>query len=118
VTVPREALAAALLASWSAETSTLWSPENPARGQCDVTALLVQEILGGEILKTPLPQGWHFYNRVAGERLDFTAGQFATPPAYADLPCRREEAAAGATAAQRRLLAERVRAALAIERRG
>lgn len=33
---------------WSSETSSQWLPENPARGQCNVTSMVVQDILGGE----------------------------------------------------------------------
>jgi hypothetical protein len=46
-------LEAAIRASWSRETSDdpdEWTEENPARGQCAVTSLLVRELLGGEIL--------------------------------------------------------------------
>jgi hypothetical protein len=47
--------AAALLHSWSLEASRQWLASNPARGQCNVTALLINEFFGGEVLKTPLP---------------------------------------------------------------
>ena len=45
------------------------------------TAIVIQEYLGGEILRTT---GWHgrgnhFYNHLAGERIDFTADQFEMP---------------------------------------
>src|SRR5579872_6656141 len=46
-------LEAVIRASWSRETSDdpdEWTEENPARGQCAVTSLLVRELLGGEIL--------------------------------------------------------------------
>ncbi len=62
--------------SWSSESSTKWSQDNPARGQCGVTALVVQDLLGGEIKKTLLLDGWHFYNIIDGKRYDFTASQF------------------------------------------
>ena len=67
-------------------------------GQCNVTALLVQELFGGDLLKTPLPAGDHFYNRIEGERYDFTASQFDQPIAYVDLPASRADAERGATA--------------------
>lgn len=51
-----------------------------------VTALLVQELFGGDFLKTPLSAGDHFYNRIEGRRYDFTASQFDQPIAYMDLP--------------------------------
>lgn len=77
--------------AWSIESGTKWTPDNPAKGQCGVTALVVQDLFGGDILKTPMAEGWHFYNRIAGKRLDFTASQFAEEPDYLDLPSHREE---------------------------
>ena len=41
----------ALIKSWSIETSSKWTIENPAKGQCGVTALVVQDICGGKIIK-------------------------------------------------------------------
>lgn len=105
-----EALLAALRRAWSAETGSGWRPDNPARGQCDVTALVVQDRLGGEILKTLLPEGWHFYNRVGGRRLDLTESQFAAPIAYQDLPSDRTEALAATRPGQYETLAARLRA--------
>jgi hypothetical protein len=78
--------------AWSSKTSSLWTADNPARGQCGVTALVVQDHLGGEILKTKIGEGWHFYNRVAGRRVDFTSSQFDHPIHYDDLPASRQEA--------------------------
>src|SRR3954471_11335838 len=96
----RNRVAAALQASWSLETSGRWLASNPARGQCNVTALLVNELFGGEILKTPLPEGDHFYNRIDGETIDLTANQFDAPIAYSDLVSSRDEALAGTSAAR------------------
>lgn len=78
----------ALEKSWSAETSVCYSTEAaPSYGQCAQTAIVIQEHLGGEILRTT---GWHgkgrhFYNRIAGERVDFTADQFSMPGYSYDL---------------------------------
>lgn len=80
---------------WSIETSGQWLPDNPARGQCNVTALVVHDLCGGEILKTQAPGGWHFYNRVEGERHDLTASQFAASVSYVDIVSSRAEALAG-----------------------
>ena len=88
---------AALPSSWSIKTSGGWQAHNPARGQCNVTALLVNDLYGGDILKTPLPDGDHFYNRINGDRIDFTAEQFDSPIGYVDLPSDRTEALAGTT---------------------
>jgi hypothetical protein len=76
---------------------TQWTPDNPATGQCDVTALLVHELFGGDLLKTPLPAGDHFYNRIAGRRYDLIGSQFDQPIAYMDLPTSRADAERGAT---------------------
>ena len=102
----------ALRKAWSLTTSSQWTASNPAAGQCNVTALLIHEVFGGDLLKTPLAAGDHFYNRIDGRRFDFTASQFDQPIAYMDLPVDRAEAKQGATSDQ---LAE-LRAAFA--RRG
>lgn len=77
---------------WSLQSSSKWTPENPAQGQCGVTALVVQDLLGGEIRKTNTLGGWHFYNYIQGQRYDFTASQFEEPIAYIDIQSNREEA--------------------------
>jgi hypothetical protein len=96
----KDEVAAALLQSWSRATSSGWLAENPARGQCNVTSLLLNELFGAEILKTPLPEGDHFYNRLNGERLDLTDSQFDVPIAYLDLASSREEALSGTSPAK------------------
>ena len=90
----------ALRKSWSRASASQWTEENPAAGQCNVTALLVHELFGGELLKTPLPAGDHFYNRIEGRRYDFTESQFGRPITYADLPTSRADAERGATRTQ------------------
>jgi hypothetical protein len=93
--LPQDRVAAALWNSWSAETGEKWTAGNPARGQCNVTALLVNELFGGEILKTPTLEGDHFYNRIDGKRVDLTESQFDLPIAYCDVPSDRTEALVG-----------------------
>ena len=95
-----EALRRRLAASWSIRTSSQWRADDPARGQCSVTALAVQQLCGGEILKTPTAAGLHFYNLIGGARHDFTAEQFEIPPDYLDQPSSAEEALADTSAAQ------------------
>lgn len=77
---------------WSRESSSLWTVENPARGQCGVTALVIQDCFGGEILKTLVDGKNHFYNKIDGLKYDFTADQFQLPPNYSDFPSSGEEA--------------------------
>ncbi|WP_314945452.1 hypothetical protein [Bradyrhizobium cosmicum] len=86
--------------AWSLSTASKWTANNPAAGQCNVTSLLVHEVFGGDLLKTPLPAGDHFYNRIEGRRYDFTASQFDRPIAYLDLPAQRADAESGATSDQ------------------
>jgi hypothetical protein len=97
-----------LRSAWSTETSTKWRPDNPACGQCSVTALVTQDLLGGDILKTSIEGQWHFYNRIAGRRLDFTESQFAQPLVYQDLPSDRAEALKDTSARQYETLKQRV----------
>lgn len=92
----------ALEKSWSLETAKQWSQENPANGQCNVTAAVINELFGGEVLKTRLPGTWHYYNRIDGQRYDLTDSQFkrprarfAAPESYDDITSSNEEAMTG-----------------------
>jgi hypothetical protein len=105
-------LVALLVKCWSRDTSSLWTPEAPSRGQCGDTALVLQDQFGGEILKSRVGPTWHFYNRIGERRLDATAGQFPHPIHYLDLPSNREEAFADTTQAQYEELSRRFAAAL------
>ena len=87
-----EQIMKALYKSWSSDSSSKWSQDNPAKGQCGVTALIVNDLLGGEIRKTKLPEGWHFYNFINGKRYDLTVSQFKEDILYMDIPSNRNEA--------------------------
>src|SRR6185503_10519308 len=62
-----------------------WSPDNPARGQCGPTALVLQDLLGGELLLAAVtadgrPTGWHYWNRLTGGvEVDLTREGRAAP---------------------------------------
>jgi hypothetical protein len=99
-----ETVARGLWKSWSMDTAKQWSKERPAAGQCNVTALLVHDLFGGELLKTGLAGGDHFYNRIDGVRYDFTDSQFDAPIAYADTAAARTDAERGATTEEHRAL--------------
>jgi hypothetical protein len=75
-----KALKDAIASSWARETSAdpdHWAPENPAWGQCAVTALVLQEFLDGELLRTEVSGTSHYWNRLpAGEEIDLTREQF------------------------------------------
>lgn len=83
-----------LFGAWSSKTGSKWREDNPACGQCGVTALVVKDLFGGEILKTPVGEAWHFYNRISGLRFDLTESQFAVPISYDDRQSNRDEAIA------------------------
>jgi hypothetical protein len=75
------ALETALVASWSESTSVepaAWSDANPALGQCAVTAIVLQDYCGGEILRSRIDGKSHYYNLVDGRELDLTRRQFRT----------------------------------------
>ncbi|MBE5105154.1 hypothetical protein IGI01_07580 [Bacillus thuringiensis] len=82
----------ALIKSWSIKPSSKWTIENPAKGQCSVTALIVQELCGGEIKKTKVGEVWHFYKHIDEQRHDFTKTQFNEELNYIDVESNREEA--------------------------
>jgi hypothetical protein len=93
---------------WSAETASRWTPSNPARGQCSVTALAIRNAFGGRLLKTRVDGAWHFYNRIEDAAYDFTASQFPSAIAYDHGPASAEETLADTSAEQVRLLSERL----------
>ncbi|MFJ2112027.1 MULTISPECIES: hypothetical protein [unclassified Streptomyces] len=79
----------ALRASWAADTCSPddtarapWTPDNPARGQCDITALVVHDVFGGDLVVAEVhlgkeQHGYHWWNRLAsGVETDLTRDQF------------------------------------------
>lgn len=68
-----------LRSAWCRETSADpdgWTPENPAWGQCAVTALVVQDLFGGVLLRSRVSGVSHYWNRIDGFELDLTLRQF------------------------------------------
>lgn len=81
-------LSEALRASWSVETAApedrpAWTPQNPARGQCAVTALIVHDHLGGRLVRgevhvNDIRVDFHWWNELPdGTHVDLTRDQFA-----------------------------------------
>ncbi|GGL14490.1 YunG family protein [Mangrovihabitans endophyticus] len=79
----------ALRASWAADTCSPddveragWHADNPAWGHCDITALLLRDVLGGELMVGEVhldgvPRGFHLWNRLdSGVEIDVTREQF------------------------------------------
>jgi hypothetical protein len=120
------AVESVIRSSWSEQTCDpvdrpQWSPDTPARGQCGVTALVVQDLLGGELLIAEVHnadgsrQGVHYWNRFAdGVELDLTREQFAHSEAIQQptVVARPEDSSVGRLATQYRILATNVRAGL------
>lgn len=77
---------------WSIKSSSKWTINNPANGQCSVTSLVINGIFGGYIVKTKVSEGWHFYNKIGSQTFDFTKSQFLQEPIYEDVLSSREEA--------------------------
>ena len=73
-------LAKAIATSWSRETSDdprRWSYDNPARGQCAVTALIVQDFFGGGLRCAHINLTPHYWNLLPNHcELDLTKSQF------------------------------------------
>lgn len=78
----------AISKSWVRETSADpegWTPDNPAWGQCAVTALTVQDFLGGELVRLDLTghndpkisaMRSHYFNKIGQAEPDISSGQF------------------------------------------
>ncbi|MCC3769857.1 hypothetical protein [Streptomyces sp. UNOC14_S4] len=79
----------AIRSSWSAETCTPefrshshWTEDNPARDQCGVTALVLNDLLGGELIRGEVHVDgervdYHWWNRLGmGIEIDLTREQF------------------------------------------
>jgi hypothetical protein len=77
---------------WSKGTSPLYEPGKPARGQCCVTALVMNDLFGGEILKTPVNSHWHFYNSFMGTAYDFTRADSSPDSDFQHIPSNWDEA--------------------------
>jgi ADP-ribose pyrophosphatase YjhB (NUDIX family) len=115
-------LETAIRSNWSVWTADpvdqpTWSSTNPAQGQCASTALVIQDMLGGQLLLADVRhqdgsrQGVHFWNRLSdGMELDltreqFTGGEVIGEPRMVDRPT---DVTRGRLAGQYHLLAARV----------
>lgn len=87
------AIERAIRASWAADTCSPddltragWHADNSAWGHCDVTALVVHDLFGGDLVVGEVyagvhagaeQQGYHWWNRLAsGVEIDLTREQF------------------------------------------
>lgn len=84
----------ALKRSCEPDNTPGWTANNPAGGDDSVISLLIHDIFGGEILKTHKKEGWHFYNRINGERIDFTGSEIdrsSEENRFEDIPSSPDE---------------------------
>ena len=73
--------------SWNKNTCTQsmqdsWNENNKSLGQCAVTALIVNDFLGGKIMRCMCETGSHYYNLINNEIVDLTVEQFKVLPNY------------------------------------
>jgi hypothetical protein len=116
------ALEAAIRAAWGVDTSDEpedWSPDNPATGQCSVTARVVRDYLGGDILVAGVVRDGarvnrHAWNRLpSGLTIDLTREQFQNGETL-EAPSVAERLLTDRHPERYELLAARVRDALGI----
>lgn len=65
-----------------------------AGNQDSLISLMIHDVFGGEILKTHKKKNWHFYNRIDGERVDFTrlkTGKSTKASSFEDIPSTPKE---------------------------
>lgn len=81
--------------SWTKETSYSpeeWTDSNPTLGQCDITALIIQDFMGGVIKRCMCGNISHYYNFVNNEIIDLTVEQiYAIIPDYLNSENRTRE---------------------------
>jgi hypothetical protein len=73
--INRKVVQKALKQTWALDGNTACDLYRPEDSQSSVTSRLIYDVFGGEILKTREKKGWHFYNRINGERVDFTGSE-------------------------------------------
>jgi 8-oxo-dGTP pyrophosphatase MutT (NUDIX family) len=115
------------VAAWGPDTCdphdlASWRTDNPARGQCGTTALVVQDLLGGELIVgdvhvNGVKVGHHWWNQLPdGAEIDLTAAQFHPGETVTSGEVRlRPPDAPGRCRGQYELLRHRVLGALADE---
>lgn len=88
-----ERLAAAITRSWSPETTSTpdeWGPDNPARGQCVPTSLVVQDYLGGDLERLATVHGGnretHYRSIIGSQIVDLSRSQYPTEQTFEPAP--------------------------------
>jgi hypothetical protein len=82
----------ALKRSEITDTDSRSYPSLKTGGQDRLVSLMIHDVFGGEILKTHKNKSWHFYNRIDGERVDFTkTGEPVKKNVFEDIPSNPDE---------------------------
>jgi hypothetical protein len=84
----------ALKRTWVLDNNPGLNRKNSVNGQDSVISTLIHDIFGGDILKTHNKKGWHFYNRIDGERVDFTRSEMDRTDSdnpFEDIPSTPDE---------------------------
>ena len=126
-------LEAAIRESWSADTASEdneWTPDNPSCGQCDITTLVVHDLVGGDVLAADVFLGGVrvealMWNRLpSGLEVDLTREQFRSGQVIGEPTVRNRPATFDPAHPryhryeQYLVLSERVRARLGVSDRG
>ena len=115
-------LAEAIRRSWSGETSAeaAWVADRPSVGQCAVTALVVQDYLGGDLVRAIVGGVSHYWNRLPdGTTVDLTRDQFTSfQPVDIGLRAREYVMSFPETTLRYRILADRTLSNLMMESAG
>lgn len=98
----------ALSKAWGQDTAyhkdaPNWTYDNPALGQCAITALLFNEYFGGTIYSGISESGIvHYWNRKCGIKIDLTKQQFNTKLKFSNIKLwNREELLSTGNVAER-----------------
>ena len=92
--INRALMKKALLRTLDQDLKKDLTPVNHEDPRSCETSMLIFEIFGGEILKTHYKNGWHFYNRINGRRIDFTrseSGRTTRASRFEDIPSSPDE---------------------------
>jgi hypothetical protein len=84
----------ALKQTWTWENKLHKINNSSSKGLDKEVSMLIHDIFGAEILKTPNKKGWHFYNRIKGERIDFSNSKDETlsdDDHFEDIPSTPED---------------------------